>query len=244
MDLGTGSIVRHGGEWRLFYTGVSGADSVQRIGCARSTDLVSWTRLGDGPLVEADPTWYETVRGGGACAAWRDPWVFRDEDTGVFHMFVTARANAGPADGHGVIGHAWSADLLAWQVGPPISTPGEFAALEVPQLVRVEAAWWILFSALAHDHSAARLRRPGVRAEGGTHYLRATHKLGPYALERDRFLVGDPFGRHYAGRMLRRGDRWYYFAWQAYDDDGAFVGALSDPVPVLVKNGRATVHMT
>jgi hypothetical protein len=43
--------------------------------------------------------------------------------------------------------------------------------------------------------------------------------------------------------MLRQDGRWYFFAWRAYDDGGAFVGALTDPVPVLVENGRASVRM-
>src|SRR5206468_2297300 len=39
---------------------------------------------------------------------------------------------------------------------------------------------------------AARLARPGVVAEGGTHYLVARSKLGRYVQDRDAFLVGDP----------------------------------------------------
>jgi beta-fructofuranosidase len=242
MATWTGSVLALDGRWLMFYTGVSTRDAglVQRIGVAASTDLVTWTRLGFGPL-EADARWYEKP-GPPAEEAWRDPWVFWDDPTQRFHMLVTARSRAGAVDGRGVIGHASSGDLSSWVVGPPLSEPGEFFALEVPQLVDVGGCWWLLFSAQARDHSAARLARDGIVAEGGTHYLRAQTPLGPFRLERDEFLVGDPGGRHYAGRLLRREDRWYFFAWQQFDDSGAFFGALSDPMPVVA--GDATLAVS
>ena len=244
LAVWTGSVIRHDGQWLLFYTGVCHRDSeaVQRIGCARSADLTQWTRCADRPLIDADARWYETPLYAGE-QAWRDPWVFWDEDTGLFHMLVTARAISGPADGRGVVGHASSRDLATWRVGPPLSAPGEFSALEVPQLVGVAGGWWILFSVLSKDHSTTRRNRPGVRAEAGTHYLRAAHKLGPYALERDDFLVGDPRGRYYAGRMLRRDGRCHFFAWQAVDDGGEFLGALTDPMPVMTADGGLVVRV-
>jgi hypothetical protein len=55
----------------------------------------------------------------------------------------------------------------------------------VPQLVQLGGVWRALFSAWWTDHSAARLARPGVVAEGGTHYLVAEAQLGPYVLDRD-----------------------------------------------------------
>ena len=66
----TGSILRHGGRWHLFYTGIARAEdgAVQRIGRAESADLVRWERRG--LVLEADPRWYERE-------TWRDPWVER-----------------------------------------------------------------------------------------------------------------------------------------------------------------------
>jgi hypothetical protein len=62
----------------------------------------------------------------------------------------------------------------------------------VPQLVQLGGVWRALFSAWRTDHSTARLARPGVVAEGGTHYLVAEAQLGPYVLDRDAFLLADP----------------------------------------------------
>jgi beta-fructofuranosidase len=224
MATWTGSVLGHDGRWHMFYSGISHAEDgeVQRIGLATSDDLVRWER--HGVLLEADPRWYERE-------SWRDPWVDRDGDG--FQMLICARAREGPADERGVIGQARSRDLRHWEIGPPLSEPGEFRQLEVPQRLHVGGAWRILFCAMQHDHGAARRERAGFVAHCGTHYLTAGDKQGPYALDRDDFLVGDPdLGRHYAGRMIRHGGAWQFLAWRMHGPDGVFLGELSDPMPV------------
>jgi beta-fructofuranosidase len=241
----TGSVIEAGGRWHLFYSGISTREDgrVQRVGLATSGDLLAWER--QELLLEADPRWYEQrgehPRGE---ETWRDPWVFRDPASGRFHLIVCARANHGPVDGRGVIGHAWSPDLRSWEVGPPLSEPGELNQLEVPQLVHLGGAWRILFSAWWTDHSAARLARPGVVAEGGTHYLVSDQQLGPYALDRDVFLVGDPQVSLYAGRVLHHGGEWWFFAWRHVDGEGRFFGELSDPMPLTIApDGSLSVQL-
>src|SRR3954452_16296261 len=98
----TGSVLRHDGRWHLFYTGVSRAEDgrVQRVGRASSGDLARWER--HGPVLEADPRWYEKLADGEGEEHWRDPWVVRDDETGRFHMLLTARAHHGPLDARGV----------------------------------------------------------------------------------------------------------------------------------------------
>ena len=44
-----------------------------------------------GPVIEADPRWYET-RPGPRQVHWRDPWLWRATDGGL-HVMVTARVN-------------------------------------------------------------------------------------------------------------------------------------------------------
>ncbi|HTN57144.1 MAG TPA: glycosyl hydrolase family 32, partial [Protaetiibacter sp.] len=122
----TGSTVRgQDGRWYLFYTGISREHrtGIQNIGVAVSDDLVNWVRHGTAPIVQPDSRWYET---GPSEAwperAWRDPWVFPDP-AGGWHMLLTARAAAGVPRDRGVVGHAWSPDLLRWECRPPLSAP-------------------------------------------------------------------------------------------------------------------------
>ncbi len=240
----TGSTLEVDGRWHMLYTGISTREdgAVQRIGLATSDDLTRWEK--QGVLLEADRRWYEKLDADTREEAWRDPWVFRDAGSRSFHVLVTARANHGPVDGRGVIGHAWSADLRSWEVGPPVSQPGEFHHLEVPQLVHLGGAWRILFSAQHRDHSAARLARPGVVAEGGIHYLASKDELGPYTLDRDAFLVGGVPARYYAGRLIHRHGNWFLLAWRHHGDGGRFVGELSDPMPLTVQaDGSLSVQL-
>jgi beta-fructofuranosidase len=205
--------------------GVSRADDghVQRIGLATSDDLYTWRRHGTDPLVEADRTWYERL---GTSVwpdeAWRDPWVYPDPEGAGWHMLVTARAGQGPAAGRGVIGHARSADLLHWEVLPPLTQPAGFGHLEVPQAVVVDGQPLLLFCSDRVSRSDAR---PGDRiwvAPG-------TSLTGPWDLGLARPV---PLPHLYAPRLVRD----VAGAWQLIgfvsEREGRFVGELSDPMPV------------
>ena len=216
----TGSVLCRSGRWHLFYTGVSRTErgAVQRIGHAMSDDLLGWEK--QGMVLEADPRFYEKLAPGVAVEHWRDPWVEWDEASDRFHMLLTAHAHSGPPGLLGVIGHATSRDGHTWEAGPPLSPPGYFDQLEVPQLLHLGGAWRILFSTMER--------------EGGTHYLTGEAAFGPYALTRGDFLVGGPGRRHYAGRLIEHRGAWQFLAWLLYDERTGFVGELSDPMPLRV----------
>jgi beta-fructofuranosidase len=227
----TGSVVRDpAGGWRMLYTGLSTHDdgAVQRVVEASSADLHSWRR---GQLcLEADPRWY-------APQDWRDPWVHWDAEAQVWRMYVCATAagqpEAGPADGRGVVAQLSSPDLAGWTAGPPVAAPGEFRQLEVPQVVPCGSRLALLFCANDIDHSAARLAR-GASPEYGTHVLYSDSPTGPFRLEADAFLSGDNGPSLYAGRAIEHAGRWWFLAWDRLDDQGGFVGGLSDPFPLDV----------
>jgi len=230
----TGCVIAHEGRWYLFYSGIGtrGDGLLQGIGAATSADLVHWERMSADPIVTADPRWYETLD----LEVWieetcRDPWVFPDPSGDGFRMYYTARANHGPPDGRGVVGQAWSPDLRHWEALPPATQPGDFGHLEVPQLVEIGEHHYLVFSVYDWAHSQARLER--ADAVCGTHYLIGEGPLGPFHLPSDEFLLGSPAGHFYAGRLVPgpEGD-WQLLTWAQFDDDGEFIGALADPVPV------------
>ncbi|MCZ7572090.1 MAG: hypothetical protein M5U01_26360 [Ardenticatenaceae bacterium] len=242
----TGSVLQHDHLWYLFYTGTCRAERglVQRIGLATSTDLIHWHKHPANPLISADARWYELLDLNlWHDQAWRDPWVFQHPETSTFHAFITARANHGPADGRGVIGHARSDDLIQWEVLPPVTEPGDFGHLEVPQLVTIHDHSYLLFCAQASVHSARRRRRTGLEPVSGTHYLIADDPLGPFRFAADEFLVGDLVGSLYAGKLVRGpDDAWYFLAWRHSTPEGAFIGELNDPLPVEIdSSGKLSV---
>ena len=235
----TGCVVRAKGRWHMFYTGVSveGDAVTQRAGAATSKDLIHWHKHPKNPLIEAAPRYYEQ-RGESAVGyerMWRDPWVFRHRQKGDYHALMTARTIEGPADGRGVVAHARSDDLVSWETLPPLTEPGYFYALEVPQLTELEGRYYLLFSTWAGAHSARRREETGLDPVGGTHYLVANDPLGPFRFSTREFLVGDPSGSLYSGKLVEGPDGDPCFlAWRNIAPDGSFVGELDDPLPVSV----------
>jgi beta-fructofuranosidase len=196
----------------------------QRVGLATSTDLVTWARHPANPLIEHDPRWYEQV----LYDAWRDPWVMRDPDGNGFHALITARANDGPVDARGVIGHAWSADLVDWEVLPPLSEPGEFGHLEVPQVEIIDGQPVLLFSVYVDRFSAARRTRRPMDTNGSFVAL-GESLLGPWDLAGARQL---PVPDLYAARLVQdRSGEWQVLGFRDGSSRGAFVGEIIDPVP-------------
>jgi beta-fructofuranosidase len=236
----TGSVIWHESLWYMFYTGTSRAEEglVQRIGIATSTDLMAWERHGEHPrLWCVAGQWYESLDPTRwRDEAWRDPWIFRHPETGGFHAYFTARASFGPDDGRGVIGHARSRDLLDWELLPPVTEPGDFAEMEIPQLVEIGGLYYLFYSTLADAHSARRrARSPAVN---GTHYFVSDGPLGPFRSITDEFLAGDALGLYYGGKAVQERDKsWSMLLWRWLAPDGTFLGDLTDPVPLVVEDG-------
>jgi beta-fructofuranosidase len=210
------------------------------VGSATSTDLTRWRKYPANPLIEADPRHYGQRDEGpfGTERVWRDPWIFRHPRSGDYHALITARAPEGPPDSRGVIGHARSRNLAEWETLAPLTEPGHFYALEVPQLVRIGDRYYLLFSTWAEAHSAARRQETCLEPVGGTHYLVAKDPLGPFRYSTNDFLVGDPLGSLYSGKVVEGPDgRLCYLAWRNIAPDGAFVGELADPLPIAVDGG-------
>ncbi|MFP4345539.1 MAG: glycosyl hydrolase family 32 [Anaerolineales bacterium] len=245
----TGSVIRHAGLWYLFYTGGRRDEEgkIQRVGLATSTDLLRWDKHPANPLLTPDPTWYELLDlEHWHEQAWRDPYVIRHPTEEAFYALVTARADHGPPDGRGVIGLARSEDLIGWQVLPPVTQPGEFGHLEVPQWVALQGRYHLLFCVtgdMESERRRARSRRPPVT---GTYVMSADHPLGPFDVQEARLLVGDEIGSYYAGKLVQgpRG-RWYFLAALMNGPQGDFVGELCDPFPVSVSSdGTLEVDVT
>ena len=227
MAIWTGSVIEHEGTWYWLYTGGRAVpDGVeQRIGLATSTDLSTWVKHPRNPLIDLDARWYERV----GYDAWRDPWVTRDPGGDGFHALITARSNHGPEDARGVVGHAWSPDLVSWEVRPPLSEPGEFGHLEVPQ-VEIVAGTPVLTFSVGFDRfpPARRARRPDQTH--GSFIAVGESLLGPWDIAAARQI---PVPDLYAARLVQdRAGEWQVIGFRDGSDRGDFVGEIIDPIPL------------
>jgi beta-fructofuranosidase len=233
----TGSVVRKAdGSWMMFYTGASRAENckIQRIGAAVSGDLHHWTKLAGNPLLEADPTHYETYdQLRWHDQAFRDPWVFADSHGRGWRMIFVAREPSGPPAGAGVLGQALSTDLMHWTASEPLFKASRYGEMEVPQLFELDGWWYCLFS------NSVRHRLPEYVASGkcgrvtGTHYIRSRSPDGPFDLVEELFFAGDEVGHLYGGRTVETlaGER-LFMAFLNHRADGSFVGSITDPLPL------------
>lgn len=230
----TGSVIRYGDRWAMLYTGTCRAERglVQRIGLAWSHDLTRWEKDPSNPVLEIDEQRYEILDTSiWHDQAWRDPWVFLDPDEGRFHAFVTARVRSGPPAYRGVIAHAVSDDLVAWTSGDPVTKPGVFGHLEIPQLVQANHRWFLVFSAPGMPDPGDGIGAAAMLT--GTHYLSADSPLGPFEWSTHGLLLADRQGSRYGTKLIQTFDAdWIALAWENNAQDGHFVGTLTDPMPV------------
>ena len=234
LAIWTGCVVRPGPDdpWNMLYTGTTdvGGELVQSTCLATSPDLGTWTREPGNPVLRADPRWYEVLGEGWPGEHWRDPWVHRDPGGDGWHMLVTARARTGPDDDRGIVGAAWSPDLRHWRARPPRSAPGAgFGQLEVMQVAVVGERPVLLFSCLRPELSAARA---ATVATGGIWAVTADPGSDQIDVASARLLVDDRF---YVGKLVRdRDGSWVLLAFLNRGPDDTFVGAVSDPMPVIM----------
>ncbi len=242
----TGSVLKgENGLWHLFYTGTSKAENGrrQRIGHAASTDLHNWTRVSADPILAFDPAVYEEDHNGPWDGrAMRDPWVIPDPDGTGWLMYFTARIPVGDElNARGAVGLARSDDLYTWTLHPPVFTGG-FGQLEVPQVFERGGRWYCFFcTAAGHWSEDYTAGYPGTPVTG-SHYLTAPHPLGPWTIPPGPYFDGNLPCRRYSGKIVEHDGGLYYLAFEFWDDAGAFIGRLSDPMPV--EHDPATGHLS
>jgi len=116
-----------------------------------------------------------------------------------------------------VIGHATSTDLLDWTVQPPLSTPAGYGHLEVPQVAVVNGQPLLLFCTNTGTVEPRVWVVPGTTVTGRWDLTAAQPFPHPH-LYAPRLVPDDHGGWTIIGFLDTV--------------DGAFVGELTDPVPV------------
>ena len=185
------------GAWRMFYTGLARSEfgRVQRVGCARSDDLYTWTRDESGAYpLEVSGEWYESrVDEGREWVSFRDPFFYNDPATGERLLLAAARVKEGPVIRRGCVSVARETAPDTFEFGPPLCYPRLYDDVEVPNLLQLEGRYYLIGS---------------IREDTKIRYWQADEIDGPYKNFADNVLL--PEG-NYAARICKVEDRYLLF---------------------------------
>ncbi len=195
----------HDGVWYMYYTGIDkpGPGQQQSIGLATSHDGLRWTKQGEGPVLRADPRWYEpaiprqaTYQEKDFDRLWfRDPVVWRDPIDKRFRMIVVARDRRQHPDVRGCLALAVSDDLVRWTAQPPLYSPGRFHTIETPSIFEHGGRYYLIF--MAHSNWGPPVLATDPNQTAGDFYAVSEHGWeGPYLQPSDEVVVAahDGFG--------------------------------------------------
>jgi beta-fructofuranosidase len=252
LAIWTGSVVREGDHWRMFYTAVNtgGFDVYdQRVGSAISDDLHHWTRANDAPVVGPDRRWYKTLadapppRTGSwpleECSeTWRDPLAFADPDGDGWHLLIAARSNRAGKNDDGVVAHAYGPDLDHLAVGPPLCEPGAgFGQLEVLQNKVIDGRPVLVFTCHPHELTAERVAAFDRDFGNGGYFctwsLPSPGPLGPWDITLARPFVEEP--ELFAAPLVQQRDgSWVIIGFRNLELKGIDAFDIIDPIPVTL----------
>ncbi|WP_310820580.1 glycosyl hydrolase [Stratiformator vulcanicus] len=213
--------------WRMFYTGLSSSEegNVQRVGIARSRDLVHWKKLpshwipevqgcGDEDAAEApamiqggvdqdspipisaqSPHYESTLEEGRRWVSFRDPYFVQEGDTG--HLVVAARVPHGPVIRRGCVAHYVEVAKDTFEPRPPLHHPGVYDDVEVPNIFKLGKFFYLVGS---------------IREDAKVRYWYSESPTGPWKNFYDNVLLP---GGNYAARISFDNDGpmvWNFFA--------------------------------
>lgn len=209
----TGTTVKKGDTYYLFYGGGPAPELNQRVGIMTSSDLIHWKKYPGNPVFESSGPYYlSKAMPVWDIVTWRDPCIFWNPEKKEYDCFITGRQEQ-ITDGIGtVIAHAVSTDLINWKLKPPVSVLSNFMASEVPDYFSLDGIHYLLFTSL--DGRDREFNTPGRKRPVGTFYVISNEKYDNYDEPEDPFLIGAGNSRfdNYAGKTIQFGkERLLYY---------------------------------
>lgn len=232
----TGSVIQHTGRYWMAYSATSSTDSslkepyrFQRAGMAVSEDLLTWKKLPENPVTQAESPHYEQMSTAQRkMVHWRDPFLFGDGN--FIYQFVCARRSDGDIATRGTVALAQSTDMQTWKTLPPIEHDRIAEEMEVPQIYLIDGRWYLTFCTLGRFLSPQLLRQfEGKIPERSNFSMVGDSPFGPFHLHGTGQIVCHPTDDYfYAAQLVNFQGQWYLLA--TICDDAS--QRISDPLPV------------
>ena len=198
LALGTGSVTKIGDTYHAFYTGnnprfFQQGKPREYIRHAVSQDGVHFTKL-------EEETFTASPEEGYSIEDFRDPFLFRNEETGEYWLLITSVRN-----GRATIARYGSTDLSSWELMKPLIMTGT-TSCECPDLFKWGNWWYCFYS-----------------TDWVTRYMRAPSLDGPW--EHPPMEAFDSHAFYAAKTGVLNGKR-YLFGWIA--TRGGYSGEFKD----------------
>ena len=100
VGIATGSVVKHEDTWYMLYTAGSSCGK-DGLGLAKSADLMTWERVGDGPVIPRGR--YPISHEGRLidCYPLADPYIYPEAIDGRYYIFINSHAAGYPINARG-----------------------------------------------------------------------------------------------------------------------------------------------
>lgn len=236
----TGSTVLRDGVYYMFYVMRDG--DFQRIGAAMSKDLYEWKEYEGNPVLTPDPRFFNAYMPGEdrrcTLAGWqpivdcRDMLV-RPDGTGGWYGYFVAAADLGGYSPVGVIGVAYSTDLLHWDQRGIAFRPRWAGIVEMIDVFEMDGRFFMTLLTSSAYGSLHCFSDDNVCR--GEIYAVSSSPEGPFVDDpADNTFIGGPDDTGYSCRTVDfRGQRRLI-----YVDSNYGSGTLSLPKTVRAKGGR------
>ena len=192
----TGCIMEHEGVFHMFYCGYNDKLSpCQVVLHATSRDLHNWEK-DPSLLIKPDGEQYTLF-------AFRDPYVFYNEEAGEFWMLVTTAITEMRSKRWGTVALYASKDLKNWEKRDPIYSPYSFDSHECPDMFKMGDKWYLVFSEYTRWWE--------------TKYRISDSPNGPWEIPANDMFDGRTF---YAAKTVSNGKRRFIVGWVCHKTNG------------------------
>ena len=150
LSIATGSVMKKDGKYWMAFTGAGSQNG--GLGMAVSDDLMSWSKVGDGPVVPFRSRYQSEWDG--RTVTWRalaDPYLYPEVVDGWAYMVINSQVIDEPISTSGCLTMMRSQDMLHWEPAGVLTWPRWWERLETPQLWQRNGRWYLYFGG-AHDH--------------------------------------------------------------------------------------------
>ncbi|MHC4874378.1 MAG: glycoside hydrolase family protein [Planctomycetota bacterium] len=221
---------KHNNKFYMLYTALAQADNgrLQKTALAMSEDLIKWEKVENNPVAAPDPKWYEADLKGCGRADWRDPFIWKEDDT--FYALVTAHVKKGSLNRRGCIALLESSDGEKWEVKEPFYSPNISSDWETPAVMKIDEKYYLMGHVCAPPEDYYRIadsfKGPWKRPANDILLPAPNHILFPYKWD-DKTLITN----------------WINMT-DDYDAVGARVRFIAPPKEVVVRQDKdKTIHL-